>query len=163
MKIFLLIAAMICCLSSLQSQGGGSSLISGTPLGSDNVKSTYQNVPDEVKKKMAIFFEDLIGGDIKEGYNRLLENSPIKRKKQNLNSLIEKTKLSVDLYGSMFDYEPVSVEMATTSYFKVRFISLHTKIPMRWIFTYYKSPDKGWIITNILYDDQTENLFYLND
>jgi hypothetical protein len=137
------------------------SLNNGTPIQSGAAnEQTYKDLPREIKERMALFFQDLIKGEINKGYDRLLDGSPIKRKTTNLKDLIEKTEYSVERYGNMFDYEPVDVNIATQSYFRVKFLSLHTKIPMRWIFTYYRSPDKGWIITNILFDDQTENFFY---
>lgn len=144
---------------------GGTELFgsSGTPLQSSESEVKYADLPDELKQKMAKFFEGLVQGEIADAYDKLLDNSPIKRKKANLSSLIASTERSVELYGNIFDYEPVNVDMVTTSFFKVRYLTLHTTVPTRWIFTYYHSPDKGWIITNILFDDQSENLFYDND
>jgi hypothetical protein len=162
MKAFLSTMLLLSLVITSKSQDGtGLMSGSGTPIqsGTQQEKS-YKDLPMAIKENMALFFQDLIKGDIEKGYDRLLENSPIKRKTKSLSSLVEKTEYSVELYGNMFDYEPVSVEIATSSYFRVKFLSLHTRNPMRWVFTYYRSPDKGWIITNILYDDQTENFFY---
>ncbi|MFA6570085.1 MAG: hypothetical protein WCT77_02500, partial [Bacteroidota bacterium] len=69
------------------------------------------------------------------------------------------TKKSIQLYGPIKGYEPVSSEIVTESLVRLRYFSLHTDFPMRWIFTFYKSPSRGWIVINIKFDDLSETFF----
>lgn len=149
----LLLAFVSLTAVELQAQGGSN-------LQSSTDASGFEDVPDDIKKQISVFFNGMIAGEVEPSFEKLLSNSPVKRKTKSLSSLIEKTALSIELYGNMMAYEPVSTEFVTSSYLRVRYISLHSRMPMRWIFTFYNSPDQGWVITNIKYDDQTEMLFY---
>lgn len=118
-------------------------------------------IPEELSIKIDDFFKVLIAGDIKPAYKGLLKDSPILEKEDDLVNLVDQTKRSIEIYGKIKDYEPVSIEKATQSFIRLRYLGLHTKFPMRWLFTYYNSPEKGWIITNVKLDDMSE--FYFKD
>lgn len=117
------------------------------------------SIPEEISRKIDDFFKIMIAGDIKPAYKGLLKDSPILEKEDDLVNLVEQTKRSIKIYGEIKDYEPVSIEKATQSFIRLRYLGLHTKFPMRWLFTFYNSPDKGWIITNVKFDDMSEFFF----
>ena len=53
----------------------------------------------------------------------------------------------------------MSVYKFGTSVVRLRYLALHREFPVRWILTDYKSPVKGWLLTNIKFDDPVEELF----
>jgi hypothetical protein len=63
------------------------------------------------------------------------------------------------LYGQIRAYEPVSSDIVSESYIRIRYLAYHTDFPMRWIFTFYKSPKLGWIVVNIRFDDLSDFFF----
>jgi hypothetical protein len=129
----------------LQTATSGSNVLMGVPL--------------ELQAKTAAFFKALINSDIDKAYEEFLKNSPISQKTEQIRSLIEQTKRSYELYGQMKGYEPVNSDIVSESLIRLRYLGLHSKYPMRWIFTFYHSPDKGWIIINLKYDDMAEYFF----
>lgn len=125
---------------------------------------SYQQIPGipkEIQDKSDKFFQRLIRNEIEIAFDEFLKDSPIRGKKDQLKNLVDQTKKSYELYGKMVAYESVSSETVTPSFIKMRFLALHTKYPMRWIISYYKSPDSGWIIINIKFDDLAE--YYFSD
>lgn len=136
----------------LYSQGDGA-------IGSRPSNEVMPGVPDEIIIRTNDFFDDVVASEVNDAYDRLLANSPIAQKKEDLKSLKIETWRSFDLYGELKGYEPVNAEIVTPSYIRLRYLGLHSRFPMRWIFTYYRSPDKGWIVTNIKFDDLSEFFF----
>ena len=129
--------------------------------GIKNTSQTFKKLPPVLKKKTSEFFNSLLDSNVNEAYNNLMDGSPLARKTEELKSLIAQTHRAFEIYGLIRGYEPVNSEHITPSFIRVRHLGLHTRFPMRWIFTFYKSPDKGWIITNVKFDDLTE--FYFSD
>ncbi len=127
--------------------------------------STDQNqvgqytMPDEIQKKLSRFFETLISKNIENGFTELLINSPVNQRQDQVQKLIFETKRANKLYGELKTYEIVNSELVTPSLVRVRYLGYHDFFPMRWIFTFYKSPSQNWIVTNIKFDDNSENLF----
>ena len=116
-------------------------------------------VPDVLKEKMNRFFTNLIQTEVDTAFSILLENSRLTEKKDQLKALIKQTQLANDRHGDIRDYEAVNSEFVTESYLRLRYIALHKYAPMRGIFTYYKSPEKGWIVVNVKFDEETEYFF----
>ena len=128
---------------------------------SNNFRShdVFIGVPIELQKTADRFFKTLTNYKVEAAFEEFLENSPISQKKNGVKKLIDRTKRSFELYGEIKGVEPVSAEIVTPSFMKLRYLGLHTKFPMRWIITFYKSPVKGWIIVNIIFDDLAEYYF----
>lgn len=119
----------------------------------------YEDIDTKVTKTISYFFDQIIKKDIDLGFDQILKSSVIALKKEEVKNLKNQTERSVDIYGDILSFEFVSAEMVSNSYMRLRYLALHSSYPMRWIFTYYKSPDKGWIVTNIKFDDLSENFF----
>lgn len=126
---------------------------------SKSSSSAFKDVSPELKQKAQKFFNTLLDTKISEAYDELLKGSPIKKKVEDVKSLNSQTKRAFELYGNIIGYEPVNAEFVTPSYLRMRYLALHSRYPMRWIFTFYKSPDQGWIITNVKFDDLTDYFF----
>lgn len=127
-------------------------------------KSSSQNlsdiaIPQELKNKCNKFFESLIKIDVKTAFDNLLAKSPLNKKEEQVTNLMTQTKSSIKLYGNIDNYEMMSGEAAGTSLIRLRYLALHNEYPMRWIFTFYKSPKHGWIVINIKFDDLAEYFF----
>ncbi len=121
---------------------------------------TFVDIPTELQDNIAKFFNRIGKKEIKDAYENLLEKSPIFEKKEELSSLVKQTLVSFDFYGKFYGFEPVNAEKVTDSYMRIRYIGLYEKYPIRWVFTYYKSPSRGWIVTNVKFDDLSEFFFY---
>lgn len=122
----------------------------------------FQNIPFDVQKKCQLFFETLVAKDIAKAYQNLLENSSLKNRKDEVDNLKNETERAIRMYGDISAYEPVSSEIASPSYLRVRFITIHPDFPMRWIITFYKSPTRGWMVSNVRFDDLT-NFFFTDE
>jgi len=151
MKNLLILAILISSLSFSYAQEGG------TQYNTSN--SENLNIPVEVSTKIDNFFKVLISGEVKSAYQEILKKSPILENDDDLINLVNQTKKSIKIYGDIKDYEVVNADKPSNSFIRLRYIGLHTKFPMRWIFTYYNSPTMGWIITNIKLDDMSEFFF----
>jgi hypothetical protein len=132
-------------------------------IGSDdeNYSNTPQlsGIPTELEKRCNEFLKRMIKKEMKEAYTSLLKNSPILEKTNQITNLIRAAEQSIKFYGEMMAYQPVNSEVVTNSLMRVRYIALHETYPMRYVFTWYKSPQLGWIIINLKYDDLSEDFF----
>ncbi len=122
-------------------------------------ENVFVGVDHQISEKVAEFFNELKDNGPDKAFNKFLKNSPIIERKDQLQALIVQTKRAVKLYGDFLGYEPVNSEVISESFVRVRYIGKHSKYPMRWIFTFYKSPKRGWIIINIKFDDLSEYFF----
>jgi hypothetical protein len=125
---------------------------------SENLPSTSA-LPKEIVGLSTEFFKLMIVGNTSEAFQRLLKNSPIGEKAEQTKRLIDQAKRAEEIYGLMKGFERVGSESVAESYIRLRYLALHDKYPMRWIFTFYKSPTKGWITVNVKFDDDSEYFF----
>lgn len=139
--------------------GQDSELQSSHTISASTQVAEFHSIPDELIKEVDTFFKKLIDGKTKEAYEEFLIKSPIAQKKEDVSNLISQTKRAQKIYGKINGFEPVSSEWVTPSYFRIRYLGLNTYYPMRWIFTFYKSPKSDWVITNIKFDDLSEFFF----
>lgn len=158
MKFILVMLAFLISTPAAHSQGDA---LLKTDASGDPSKLTMLGIPKELSGKTSEFFTNLVNGNINLAYKEILKGSPISEKKEEITTLIKETKLSVKLYGNIKDFEFVSSENVTSSYLRLRYLVLLEKLPMRWIFTFYKSPANGWVVTNVKFDDLSE--FYFSD
>lgn len=152
-KNLLIIIFMIIFSMSLLSQD------ESLPKSSTTIKYYEPNIPKELHTRIADFFKLIISGDYEKAYKELLKGSPLIRKEKELNRLIEQTEKATQIYGALQGFEAVDSEVASNSMIKCRYLGLHSLYPMRWIFTYYNSPENGWVIINIKFDDQSDFYF----
>ncbi len=154
MKIFITLILSIFLISgNANAQSGGEA--------SASMRQQFIGVPNVLLDKTTAFFENIKELKVVKAFDGILENSPLSEKKEARKQLISQTKKAMEIYGNLTSYEAVSSETITGSYIRLRFLGLHENYPMRWIFTFYKSPKMGWIITNIKFDDLSE--FYFTD
>ena len=116
-------------------------------------------LPKDIVGLSSEFFKLLMSGNSDQAFQKLFKNSPMADNKDQTRRLIEQVKKADDIYGMIKGFERVGMETVTESYMRLRYISLHDKYPMRWIFTFYKSPTRGWIVTNVKFDDDSEYFF----
>jgi hypothetical protein len=120
---------------------------------------SYKKVPQELKVKTSKFFNFLLDSNVNAAYKELMMNSFLVAQNDKMKALENQTHKAFEIYGLLKGFEPVNAEEITKSFIRIRYIGLHTKFPMRWIFTFYKSPSAGWIVTNVKFDDLTEYYF----
>jgi len=119
----------------------------------------YNVIDKSIVKSIDKFFNQLIKKNVREGFDGILNNSVISLKREEVDNLKKQTERSIDIYGDILSFEFVSAEQVTESYIRLRYLALHSSYPMRWIFTYYRSPDKNLIVTNVKFDDLSEYFF----
>lgn len=122
----------------------------------------FDEVPTNLKKRVENFFETLKSEDVNKAYEELLQNSPIMNQKEDLSNLVIQTRRAIGLYGKIYSYEPVYADIVSNSYIRLNYLGIHSNYPVRWIFTFYRSPKHDWIITNIKFDDLSEYFFRNN-
>jgi len=142
-----------------------SSLITQDPprIGSndENLSNIPQlaNIPIEIEIRCEDFLKKMKNKNMKEAYQEILNKSPILEKTDQITNLIRAAEQSIKFYGEMMDFQPVSSEIVTQSLLRVRYIAMHETYPMRFVFTWYKAPQLGWIVINLKYDDLSETFF----
>ncbi|MEI6090559.1 MAG: hypothetical protein WCR42_08925 [bacterium] len=135
------------------------SLSAQSGLAQDKSSDSTASAPKIILDNISDFFTLLSEHDFEKAYQQILAKSPLLNDKQNLDKLIKETSKIEEFYGKLDQYEYFKTEIVTKSYIRVSCLGLCTKHPMRWIFTYYNSPETGWLVTNIKFDDLTENYF----
>lgn len=120
---------------------------------------TLEESIEKLKRGCADFFKTVIDRRIGDAYDKLLKNSPIAERDDELKNLIEQTNRSIQLYGKIGGFEIVNFEAPSPSFVRLRYIALHEDYPTRWSFTFYKSPKRGWIAINVQFDDMSEFIF----
>lgn len=125
----------------------------------DKFSDSTKSAPKIVRDNITDFFSLLIEHNYEKAYQQILAKSPLLNDKQNLDKLIKETSKIEEFYGKLTQYECFKTEFVTKSYIRISYLGLCTKHPIRWIFTYYNSPESGWLVTNIKFDDLTENYF----
>jgi hypothetical protein len=129
-----------------------------------NLKITdrQSELPNDLQIKCGNFFRELMDSTAGTAFDHILKDSPVAKNKEQIQNLVDQTLRAIDIYGIIKGFELVEAESATKSYLRVKFISLHSLYPMRWEFTFYKSPQLGWIVVNLKFDDQTD-LFFIQE
>lgn len=122
-------------------------------------EAILEEIPYEIHLKVKSFFSFLMKDDVDKAFKQLLDGSPIEKETKQIELLKATANKAKQLYGPVLGFDPVNSEYVTENFLRVRYLGLHSKFPMRWIFTFYKSPEKGWIVTNVKFDDSSEYFF----
>jgi hypothetical protein len=122
-------------------------------------KVSVLGVPQVVLDKIHMFFDNIIANKIEKAFDELIGEGPLKKKTDEIQKLITETKRANTIYGAIKSYEPINSDIVSESFIRVRYLAYHTDFPMRWVFTFYKSPKLGWIVVNIRFDDLSEFFF----
>ncbi|MBK9246856.1 MAG: hypothetical protein IPM69_01775 [Ignavibacteria bacterium] len=116
-------------------------------------------LPKDIIGISSEFFKLMMSGNSDQAFQRLFKNSPMADNKTLTTQIIDQAKKAEQIYGIIKGFERVGEESLTESFIRLRYISLHDKYPLRWVFTFYKSPTRGWIVTNVKFDDDSEYFF----
>lgn len=118
-------------------------------------------LPDNLKSRVSFFFINISIKKIETAYSKLLLDSPLLSKDNQMRTLISETYKALEYYGDNLGYESVDLQKPANSIIRARYIGLHENYPVRWVFTFYKSPTLGWIVLNIKFDDLSQ--FYFDE
>lgn len=141
---------------------GYSAFSQRNPLDSpDNkiIKADKLNLPDDLPERVSDFFLNLSLKKYEKAYELLIKDSPIGQKKEMIKNLISETIRAVNVYGDNRGYESVDKQQPTPSLIRARYIGIHESYPVRWEFTFYRSPIRGWVVLNIKFDDLSQYFF----
>jgi hypothetical protein len=119
-------------------------------------------LPREISKSCNDFFRALVGGNPDAAFQKMLGTSPLGNKKDQAAKRVETFNKAVEVYGAVKGHEFAGSDAVSESLVKVKYITLHEQFPLRWFFTFYKSPVRGWTIINMTFDDDVEYLFPKN-
>jgi len=125
----------------------------------NNSSDSTDKVPSVIRENITEFFAEMFKNNYEKAYQKILEKSPLINDKENLDKLIKETTKIDKFYGKLTEFEFCKTDIVSKSYIRISCLGLCAKHPMRWIFTYYHSPELGWLVTNIKFDDLTENYF----
>lgn len=120
----------------------------------EGVVNVFDVLPTAVSEKCTTFFKALMTTAANKAYNDLLDGSPIKINDDKVKNQVIKTVEAIELYGKIEGYELIGSDEISTSYLKVRYLSLHAYNPLLWTFTFYNSPKNGWIVLNMKLTDE---------
>lgn len=112
-----------------------------------------------LKDSCDTFFTNLQKGKPEAAFARLLNYSPILTSTDQYKNIIDEAGRALEIYGSLRSFELINCESVGERLARLSYLSAHVKTPMRWIFTYYNSPDLGWIIMSIKFDDSSDLFF----
>jgi len=149
---------LLCFVISLFSQSAFAQEQALPKSGIEQIKEGM--IPQEVKSQINNFFDMLKSSSIEDAFKELLIKSPLKDKKDDIKNLIEQTQRATKIYGKFHYANFVSGKVASVDFLRLNYLGCHDKYPMRWIFTFYKSPTIGWVITNVKLDDLSD--YYLD-
>lgn len=127
--------------------------------GNTSVNRSYDGLPRELMDLTDVFFKAVIKGDSKKALEKLLKDTRMAEKEETMKGLLETVKKANEIYGDIRAYEIVSYETVSPSFTRLRCIAIHPDFPMRWVFTFYRSPIKGWVTINVKLDDDSQYLF----
>lgn len=116
-------------------------------------------LPDNLKSRVSDFFINISQKKIETAYSKLLLDSPIISDEDQTRTLISESYRAIEYYGNNMGYESIDLQRPAMSILRARYIGLHENYPVRWIFTFYKSPSLGWIVLNIKFDDLSQYYF----
>ena len=153
MRKYILIVALFLAVPMMSQIPDG-----GTSLMRPKISPAY-NIDKDAEGKILKFFNGIMKNEIEDSYKSLLKNSPLRAKKDDMKKLIRETERAKKYYGKLAGFEFVSAEKVTDSYIRLRYLGVCENYPMRWVFTMYRSPKDGWIVTKILFDDMSEYYF----
>ncbi len=131
-------------------------------LQKDNVKAANAldvNIPDDIKNIVDNFFAEIIKKNYRPAVEKLLQTSPIAGKDDDYKNILKQLQRSIDMYGNIKKYEIINFKSAGNNYHRINILSLHQKYPTRWELTFYRSPDLGLIVSNLRFDDFSEEYF----
>ncbi len=117
------------------------------------------NIDAPLAELMRLFFRRLTQGQVDTAFQALLYKSKIADNQDLVEKLVNQAQRALEIYGAIDRVEPINTEAITPSYLRMRFLALHADFPMRWELTFYHSPGKGWIVTQVKLDDRVESMF----
>jgi len=118
------------------------------------------HIPDGPGGEVEQFFSQLIRGEDETAVMDLFSQSPISREGSAIEKTASQLKLIRNLYGKIESIEHIDVVYRGKSLFRLRVLVFYREFPIRFIFTYYKSPlEQKWILGYFSFDDQIQRLF----
>ncbi len=151
------LAAAVCCLIlalhlSLPAQDRSSA-----PLPTYTLAES--DVPTELRSMVESFFAQLAQNKPVGAFDKLLTGSRILDDTSNVATLVRQSQRVLNFYGPQERVEFISAEAVTPSFIRVRYLALHRVYPIKWVFTFYRSPAEGWIVALLRLDDKVESSF----
>ena len=110
------------------------------------------------KERIASFFSLLAKDRVEDAYNDLVRGSIIEERKEDVETLKDRTQRALDSYGMIRRFEILEERTAGTSLIRFTCLSLNEDLPLRWRFYFYDSA-KGWKLVDLRVDDGLVELF----
>jgi hypothetical protein len=111
-----------------------------------------------VSKLLTTFFALLSRGHVDPAYEALVQDTVIAAKKEDVNTLKQRTNQAIQLFGAIKGSEVVDIQHVGTRLVRITCISLGERFPLRWRFYFYNNGEK-WRLIDISVDDRLTALF----
>lgn len=123
-------------------------------------------VPGAITERIELFFRDLAAERAREGFQRLLEGSPLAKQTAAIDSLVAKTPELPRLYGPPRGFEQVDARRIGNDVLVLRYLEKYETFPVVWHFTVYRAVDRAapssdpgrWLVVAVRYDTDIERL-----
>ena len=151
------LGAAVCCLFLALHLSLAAQERSDAPLPTYTLGES--NVPAELRKMVDDFFAELAQNKPAGAFDKLLTGSRILDDSSSVATLVRQSQRALSFYGPQERVEFISAEAVTPSFIRVRYLALHRVYPIKWVFTFYRSPAEGWIVALLRLDDKVESSF----
>jgi len=119
--------------------------------------SAFISPKTDYKKETATFLASIIKGEVDKAYDKLLSNSLLANKLEEVKLQKEKTKTAITLYGKLIGYESVKTQKYGNSIVRLVYVLRCERMPVVWEFYFYKAAS-DWKLTSVKFNDEYDLL-----
>ena len=119
--------------------------------------SAFISSKTDYKKETATFLASIIKGEVDKAYDKLLSNSLLANKLEEVKLQKEKTKTAITLYGKLIGYESVKTQKYGNSIVRLVYVLRCERMPVVWEFYFYKAAS-DWKLTSVKFNDEYDLL-----
>lgn len=123
-------------------------------------------VVSNLEDRVIRFFNDVAAGKENDAFNELLHGSQLLEQDDDVQALIDKSKLIEDRYGPFQDSERIDAKRIGNDLVLMKFLFKCEKFPVVWYFAFYRdfrraptATSNDWVVIAVRFDSQVERLF----
>ena len=121
---------------------------------------------EKLKARVSQFLEGVSLGTTKTAYDQLLAGSPLLKKTEAVDDLVQKTDQLKDTYGQYLEFEPIASRRVGKGLVLLRYLYKCESFPVVFYFTFYRTPRSdipmektdGWRVIIVRFDTELELL-----
>ncbi len=121
---------------------------------------------DKVQARVAQFLDGVSLGATKTSYEQLLAGSPLLKRTEAVEKLVEETDRLKDTYGAYVEFEPIAARRVGRDLILLRYLYKCEDFPVVFYFTFYRTPQGdmpaeesgNWRVIIVRFDTELELL-----